>query len=113
MKNKMRIFISVGMKGRTDEEIQKDVNDAKEILEQYYARDFDLEIVDNFIEKPENETRRLYCLGEAIKTIGECDAVYFVEGWSNYNGCWVEHSVCDFYNIPVLYKHSNGRLRME
>ena len=92
----MKVFISVGMRGRSDEDIKNDIDRAtKDILNRWS----DAEIVDNFVEKPENATERLYYLGEAIKKLGECDVCYFVGDWWNYSGCAVEHEVCNQYGI--------------
>ena len=46
----MKVFISVGMKDRSDEDIKEDIERAtKNILKRWP----DAEIVDNFVEKPE------------------------------------------------------------
>lgn len=92
----MKVFISVGMKDRSDEDIKEDIERAtKDILKRWP----DAEIVDNFVEKPEGVTERLYCLGESIKKLGECDMCYFVKNWGQYHGCYVEWEVCCQYNI--------------
>lgn len=94
-----KVFISVGMRGRDDEAIQADIDTArKDIL----ALMPDAEIVDNFVEAPKDNTNRLYCLGEAIKKIGECDIVYFCPGTFNFSGCIIERMVCDKYKIPTI-----------
>ena len=64
----MKVFISVGMRGRDDEEIKNDISRAtKDILNRWS----DAEVVDNFVERPEDVSERLYCLGEAIKILGD------------------------------------------
>lgn len=95
-----KIFISVPMRGRTDEEIKKEIDKAREILIKKYP---ECEIVDNFIKKPEGNDEALYCLGEAIKKLGNCDAVYFCDGWVKARGCLVERSVALAYDIECLY----------
>lgn len=95
----MKVFISVGMRGRSDEEIKNDITRAtKDILNRWP----DAEVVDNFVEKPEDVSERLYCLGEAIKILGDCDACYFVKGWRKYSGCQVEMEVCMQYDIDIM-----------
>lgn len=56
--------------------------------------------VDNLIEKPE-DSERLYCLGEAIKKLGECDMALFHPEWQKCNGCCVEMLVAKRYGIPT------------
>lgn len=92
----MKVFISVGMRGRSDEDIKNDISKAAERILEWRP---DAEIIDNFIERPDNATERLYCLGEAIKKLGECDACCFIGDWQNFSGCVIEHEVCNQYEI--------------
>lgn len=103
---KERIFISVGMTGRNGVDVLNDLYRAEkkiELLFKVHNLDFgDIELVDNFYcEKPEN-AERLYCLGEAIKKLGDCDACYFVKGWRKYRGCRIERKICKLYNIRII-----------
>lgn len=98
---KLKVFISVGMRGRTDENIMADICRAKAVIMRGFTED-QIEIIHTFTTEPSEDKRRLACLGESIKIIGECDCCYFVDGWIGYRGCHVERSVCDHYNIPVI-----------
>lgn len=95
----MNVFISVGMRDRAQKDIENDIREAARKIRRFVG---ECEIVDNFVERPVNNTQRLYCLGEAIKKIGECDACFFVKGWEKYNGCMVERAVCQLYGIQII-----------
>lgn len=102
-----KVFISVGMRGRDDKAIQADIDKAKKNILAFMP---DAEIVDNFVEAPKDNQNRLYYLIESIKKISECDIVYFCPGYSNFDGCLIEHMVCDRYGIPTLEPTWNGGL---
>lgn len=102
----MKIFVSMGFKDRSEDDILNDLADAIFQLTNVYAGT-EIEIVHNYYcEKPENGPR-LYCLGEAIKKLSECDACYFLEDWEQYKGCRVEMDVCVLYDIPVIFQEND------
>ena len=96
----MKVFISVGMSGRKDHEVEADLERARKKIKEKYGDD--VEIVDNWNVKGPDNCERLWYLSEAIKKLGECDACYFVKGWVNYNGCCIENWVCCLYNIKII-----------
>ena len=95
---KKRVFLSLGFRGRTEEEIMSDIEKAKEIITLEFP-DNEFEFIHNY---DYNGNNRLECLGEAIKKMSTCDEVYFIVGWKKYKGCNVEHKICRLYNIPHL-----------
>lgn len=102
----MKVFVSLGFKDRSSDDILKDLAAVQYQLTQHF-KTTDVEMVHNyFCEKPEDGPR-LYCLGEAIKLLSECDYCCMVKGWDKFNGCYVEKMVCDLYNIPVIYLDGN------
>lgn len=100
----MKVFISIGMHGKTDEQISK----VLEVARRKIKKEFecigvdDVEIIDNFSAKAPDGYGRLWYLGEAIKKLDGCDYCYFVTGWSNYKGCRIEYEVCKEYGIKVM-----------
>lgn len=96
MKN---VFISVGMKGRTEEEIEKEITEMAESIKRIFG---DVNVIDNFdCEIPEGNNDRLYQLGEAIKKLGNCQFVVTGKNYENYHGCCVEVCTAKEYGIPV------------
>lgn len=94
-----KVFISVGMRGRTDEDVMADIKRAKLNISNMFD---DVKIIDNWDCECPDEAVRLYCLGEAIKKLGDCDICYFVKGWQKHKGCIVEMEVCKLYGIEIV-----------
>jgi hypothetical protein len=92
-----KIFLSLGFSGRTKEEIQKEIEAAKDYIKRSYYPDEEVQFVDNYDYAGSN---RVECLGEAIKKMSVCDKVYFINNWFSYKGCLIEKKVCYDYNIP-------------
>lgn len=95
-----KVFISVGISGRNTENVLEDIARANYNIGKRYGED--VEIVHNFDCISPIGSGRLYCLGEAIKKLGDCDACYFVDGWDKHKGCLVEFLVCKLYGIDII-----------
>ena len=91
----MKVYISVPMAGRTDEEIEHDIAAAKESFP-FKKVIFVHPIIDD--DTPDDQVA---CLAESIKLLSTCDAAFFVKGWENARGCKIERAVCDAYGIYV------------
>lgn len=90
----MKVFISQPMLGRSNEEILAERN-------QVAARFPDAEIIDSFFKDVPHSDNPLWYLGEAIKLMGEADAVYFCKGWKHSRGCKIEYECAVAYGKPV------------
>jgi hypothetical protein len=104
-----KVFISVGMSGRNTVDVVRDINRAinhlcNDIMNEDFDPIFDRDmIVTNFdCVPPAGSNQRLWCLGEAIKKLGECDICYFVKGWQKHKGCVIEHNICELYGIKIV-----------
>ena len=52
---------------------------------------------------------RLQFLGKSISEgVALADVVYFMDDWHNYDGCVVEHLVCQRYGVPIRYLSTEG-----
>jgi hypothetical protein len=98
--NMKKVFISVGMRGRCDADVVRDLNRAKHII--YTMFGTDIEIVDNWSCEGPEDAGRLWYLGEAIKKLGDCDACYFTKGWQKHKGCVAEMEICRLYGIEMI-----------
>ncbi len=106
MEDKFKVFISLPMRGRRDQEIQD------RIEELYNLLDGDFELIDTFIcEDPPNPDNRLWFLGQSIQKLGEANFAVFSSDWSSASGCVIERMICNFYNIPIV-DESELRIRM-
>lgn len=100
----MKVFISLKMNGRSEEDIEKDQNKALSILkddliEKGLLKDGEpLELISTIKHKnvPINAPR-LWYLGASIQKLSEADYVYFYDKWWQAKGCWVEFMAANIY----------------
>lgn len=96
-----KIFISVGMAGRDEKDVLNDISRAKhDLVWKVFGKEVD--VLHNYYCEAPADSGRLYYLGEAIKTLGQCDACYFVTGWQKYKGCRAEYEICRLYGIEII-----------
>lgn len=105
--NTIKVFISVPMNGRTNENIFRDMDNAKiEIKKQ--LPDKDIEFVHNFIGEEElksvvEKNIPMYCMAKAVEKMANCDYIYFCDGWVDARGCRVEKSIAESYGLKTIY----------
>lgn len=98
-----KLFISVPMKGRTEENIRKSIDKMHRIAEAVF--DEQLEVIPSYIEDkpPKDSKEAIWYLGESIKKIAQAD--YFIG--INYNnffkGCDVERHVACEYGLETYF----------
>lgn len=106
---KMKAMIVQPMAGKTDQEIMDARNRAKKQLE-----DIGYEVVNSLFNMDEDWLRAtgtvhvpvLY-LGESLKVMSRCHAVYFCAGWESARGCMIEHAVATEYGLLTMYENSD------
>ena len=112
----MRIFLSLGMRGRDESDILADIAEATHYAKSLYAESAtECEVINayNQEEAPEDASR-IYYLGRSIQVLGSCDQVWFINDWETYRGCRAEHEVCKIYGIPCyMLDLRTVRLRLE
>ena len=98
----MKLFVSMSMNGKPDNELRSRLNEYVEsIKSDENLKDSiksPIEVI-NTIEH-ENTPRnpsRLWYLGESIKKLNDADMVYFADDWYKANGCWVEFVAANLY----------------
>ena len=92
-----RVFLSLGMRGRSDDSIIEDIYNAKEFISSKYYPSEQVEFIHNFDYSSNNMVE---CLGEAIKKMSSCDHAYFINKWYKHDECIIEKHVCELYDIP-------------
>lgn len=100
-----RLFVSQPMRGKTQEEIIKERNEAVKELSSRLNEEF--EVVDSYFTEDEPKDVKnsgAYWLGKSLELLSTCDLALFIGDWLNYRGCIVEHDVCIDYGIKI--KHS-------
>ena len=81
----MKVFISLGMRDKTIEEIKEAMNDIANTLRKILK--VDIEIIDTIVEDYGNlevKNEGLYCLGKSIELLSTADLVVFAEDWDSY-----------------------------
>jgi hypothetical protein len=103
-----KLFVSVPMKGRTEEEIKASIQKMKKIAEIYEGEE--LELIDSYIEDnpPKNSKEAVWYLGESLKKLAQADVFIGICESYDWNGCFIERETAEKYGIeaymiPVRY----------
>lgn len=103
-----KLFVSVPMKGRTEEEIKASIQKMKKIAEIYEGKE--LELIDSYIEDnpPKDSKEAVWYLGESIKKLAKADVFMGICESYDWNGCCIEMETANkygikAYTIPVRY----------
>lgn len=95
-----KLFVSVPMRGRTEEAIKASIAKMKAIAEIYEGEE--LELIDTYISVnvAENTNHAVWCLGESIKKLANADIFMgCYDIYDRYPGCYIETMVARRYNI--------------
>lgn len=103
-----KLFVSVPMKGRTEEEIKASIQKMKKIAEIYEGEE--LELIDSYIENnpPKDSKEAVWYLGESLKKLAQADVFMGICEIYDWNGCCIEMETANkygikAYTIPVRY----------
>lgn len=115
----MRVFLSLPMKDRKDEDIKFTIAKMKSVIKAMYPNE-EIEFVDNFLTTEECEFLKkkntafydevkndtIMYLGAAIQKMSSCDAMAFLDIRDMYElrsrGCEIEMRVADIYGIEGI-----------
>ena len=94
-----KLFISLPIAGKSEEEIRNKMAEYKENAECLMREE--LELIDSFIDNvPDNiKDVGVWCLGRRIAMMANADVVYFGRGWRNVRDCIVEYEAAYRYKI--------------
>ena len=96
-----KVFISQPMRGKTDEEILAERDEAIEKVKQIYDGE-EIEIIDSFLKEAPADATPLWYLGDSIVLLSKADVVYFCKGWETACGCVIEYMCAKMYGIDSL-----------
>lgn len=96
-----KLFVSVPMKGRTEEEIKASIQKMKKIAEIYEGEE--LELIDSYIEDnpPKDSKEAVWYLGESLKKLAQADVFIGIEGSWCWNSCHIERITAEKYGIKT------------
>lgn len=94
-----KLFVSVPMKGRTEEEIKASIQKMKKIAEIYEGEE--LELIDSYIEDnpPQNNNQAIWYLGESLKKLSEADVFIGINESYQWSECHIERETVLAYGI--------------
>lgn len=98
-----KLFISVPMKGRTDEAIRNSMEKMHKIAELTFGEE--LEVLETCIppEVPDGANPAIWGLGRSIQKLAEADYFIGIEYTEYFTGCRSELSIARDYRIPCTH----------
>ena len=96
-----KLFVSVPMKGRKEEEIKDSIQKMKKIAEIYEGEE--LELIDTYIEDdaPKDNNQGVWYLAESLKKLAQADVFIGINDSWDWNGCQIERDTADRYGIKT------------
>lgn len=97
-----KLFVSIPMKGRTEDEIKASIQKMKKIAEVYEEEE--LELIDSYIEDnpPEDNNQAIWYLGKSLEKLSQADVfIGIINAW-RWNGCAVECEVAKRYDLNMI-----------
>lgn len=97
-----KLFISVPMKGRTDEAIKASMEKMHKVAEAMIGEE--LEVIPSFIEEepPKHSREAVWYLGKSIQKLAEADYMACITNPYEWSGCEVENWTARQYGIPTI-----------
>ena len=86
----MKVFISLPMHGRTDEEIKEEMKRGVEYLKNFYKNE-EVELIDTFIDL--GDAPRLAYLGRSIQLMADADLV-LLDGEFDVVKTFIKGNIC-------------------
>ena len=98
-----KLFVSVPMKGRTEEEIKASIQKMKKIAEIYEGEE--LELIDSYVEgnPPKNNHQSVWYLGKSLEKLSEADIFIGIEDDYDWSDCYIEKITAHKYGIKSYH----------
>lgn len=93
-----KLFISQPMRGKTDEEIFAERENAMQAAKNFLGED--VEVIDTWFG--DFDGKALEFLGKSILLLAQADFAYFAPGWDKARGCVIEHQCAVSYGVPHI-----------
>ena len=96
-----KLFVSVPMKGRTEEEIKASIQKMKKIAEIYEGEE--LKLIDSYTKStpPKDSKEAVWYLGESLKKLAQADVFIGIRESYDWNGCCIERETAERYDIKA------------
>jgi hypothetical protein len=98
-----KLFVSVPMKGRTEEEIKCSITKMHRIAEAYEGEE--LELIDSWVEEapPADCNKSAWYLGKSIEKLAMADIFIGIRETTGWAGCQIEADTAQAYNIKRYF----------
>lgn len=108
----VRLFISQPMRGKSDEEIEREREKLVEIAEAVYFGRGEVEVIDSFfkggLDVPAGAKAPLYYLSKSLELLATADVAIFAKDWQGARGCRIEHECAKQYGVPMIELPEEG-----
>lgn len=98
-KMKTKVFVSLPMNGRAEDEIKQSFETIKNTFPS------DWELLDTLFDFGDKSP--IYYLGKSIELMSEANIVIFAEDWENARGCRIEYEVAKQYGKTIMIMGKN------
>lgn len=109
----MKIYISLPMTGYT-KTVKRRYDEAYKELIQRFGNDVNItgptnvdDFDDNGLDPNSPNHTWAWHMGEDVKVLLECDAIYLCRGWFDSEGCRIERAIAVTHNIKI-YNQPNS-----
>ena len=111
-----KLFISVPMKGRTEENIRKSIDKMHKIAEIVFEEE--LEVIQSYVEDkpPKDSKEAIWYLGKSIEKLAEADFFIGIKWQGFFKGCNIERELAYTYGIKsfeIDYKLFSDAVEIE
>lgn len=109
-----KVFLSLPMSGRTNEEIAIQMQEMQVKFEKDHPGE-QYEFVSNYIAivDPEIKHQKVALLSIAIGKLADCDCIYFGKGFQDARGCLVEDYIAAHYGIERIFEEESEKPILE
>ena len=108
----VRLFISQPMRGKTNEQIEREREELVEIAEAVYFGHGRVEVIDSFFKGeltiPDGAQAPLYHLGKSLELLATADVAIFAKDWREARGCRIEHECAKQYGVSTIELPEEG-----
>jgi hypothetical protein len=111
-----KVFLSMPMNGKTDEEIKNTIEAVKAELDKRLKGE-EYEILKSYFEEYPEEAKKefdgniaAFYLSKAIGVLAKADIAVFVNDWVRYRGCTCEHYIATKYKIKCIYVNTRNKI---
>lgn len=100
----MKVFISQPMVGLTNDELQKYHSKVLDMIQRRYPTEKIHLINPPCPYYPYGHSELVWVLGKSLEYIAQADLVFFSKNWEISYMCSLQHLICRYYNIPIVYE---------